>query len=198
MMTSTPYQSWSVLLRRLKFSSVVVALLGTCAGLLAHASSRVLIWSITGLLAIWLCVVGAVEQKRYHAYLDRVGPEESGFQRGGSWTMTAPNDGAASHGRQQQKSLGVAASGQSGPHGDEREIRRLSVLRQYERFFTRAAVVCVGIAIIGFGIGFLLRGAARWTVIGGLGIGGLWMCAMSIIIRKRIGAGPKSPHGGPQ
>jgi hypothetical protein len=65
-------------------------------------------------------------------------------------------------------------------------------LRRYERFFGRAAALSLVLAAAGFLIGLIvLSGAAEAVVLGGLGVGGLWLAAMCLVIRRRIRTGPR-------
>jgi hypothetical protein len=66
------------------------------------------------------------------------------------------------------------------------------VLARYERFFAWAAALSVLFALAGFLIGiFFLTGAAEAVVISALGVGGLFMAAMCLVIRRRIQTGPR-------
>jgi hypothetical protein len=66
------------------------------------------------------------------------------------------------------------------------------VLRRYERFFARVAGLSVLLSVVGFLIGiFFVTGAAQAVVISALGVGGLFLAAMCLVIRRRIQTGPR-------
>jgi hypothetical protein len=74
----------------------------------------------------------------------------------------------------------------------ERDPEAQQVLRRYERFFARAAWLSVLFAVAGILICiFFLTGGARAVVITALAVGGLWLAAMCLVIRRRVQTGPR-------
>jgi hypothetical protein len=74
---------------------------------------------------------------------------------------------------------------------DAKEPSRTEVLARYQRFFGRLAVFCLVVAMSGFVVGALLSGPARALVIAMVGFGGLLIAWMALVVRKRVGTGPK-------
>lgn len=71
------------------------------------------------------------------------------------------------------------------------ENRRIAALQRYQGFFTKAALVGVGISLAGIVVGFFLSDAAQAVVFATFGAGGLLIAAMALVIRMRIRTGPK-------
>ncbi len=105
--------------------------------------------------------------------------------------MTRPK-GSPINGDQHDRSPEPSPSELPSLSASERENRRLSALHRYERFFTRLAIAGIGVTVAGIAVSFLYSDGVRAAIIGGLGAGGLWIAAMSLVIRKRIRTGPKA------
>jgi small-conductance mechanosensitive channel len=195
-MTSTAtYRTWVVLFRRLKYSGLVVAVLGGLIGLVDHASARIVIWTVSALLAIWLWVAGMVQQRRYRRVLDQEQQDEEAVLAGTSLRMATPMSGP-SNGDERDRAPLLSRKGSVPMSVPEIERWRLSTLHRYEHFFMGVALAGVGITIAGVVISFFVSDAARAAIIAGLGVGGLWISAMSLVIRRRIRTGPKRQSPG--
>jgi hypothetical protein len=79
------------------------------------------------------------------------------------------------------------------PQADEVERAREKMLQRYQRAFGRLSVLCLVVGMSGFIVGALLSGPARALVIAMVGFGGILIAWMALVIRKRIGTGPKVP-----
>jgi hypothetical protein len=190
-MTSTAtYRTWVVLFRRLKYSGLVVGMLGALIGFAAHASARLVIWIVSALLAIWLCVAGMVEQKRYQHVLDQKQQSQGGDLARNSLRMATPM-GDPSDGDERDRSAIPSRKEPILVSGSDGERLRLATLQRYERFFMGVAFAGVGITMAGIAISVFVTDGTRAAIIAGLGVGGLWISAMSLVIRKRIRTGPK-------
>jgi hypothetical protein len=190
MTTTATYRTWVVLFRRLKYSGLVIAILGGLIGFVANASGRIVIWIVSGLLAIWLYAAGLVEQRRYEPVLYQSQQGQGSDPARRTLRMTTPMD-SPSNDDQLGRPPDPSRTDPLRLGGSERESLRLSTLHRYERFFTRLAFAGVGITIAGIVISFFVDDGARAAIIGGLGVGGLGISAMSLVIRKRIRTGPK-------
>jgi len=74
---------------------------------------------------------------------------------------------------------------------DDVEASRQKVLARYQRSFGRLAVFCLVVAMSGFIVGALLSGPASALIIAMVGFGGQLIAWVALVIRKRIGTGPK-------
>src|ERR1700683_4860611 len=80
----------------------------------------------------------------------------------------------------------------SRPLTPEQEARRDAFIHRYQRFFGRAAVLSLLIAVVGVIVGVVaLQGAVQAVVIAAVGGGGVWVASMCLVFRRRIRTGPK-------
>lgn len=78
------------------------------------------------------------------------------------------------------------------PFTPEQEARRQEALLAYQRFFARAAALSLSATVAGVIIGIVaLQGAAQAVIFAVVGGGGILLAWMILVIRKRIGTGPK-------
>jgi hypothetical protein len=82
----------------------------------------------------------------------------------------------------------------SAPEGGEFQARRIAVLRGFESVFFKGACVCVAVSVGGIVWTFFLRGSTQGVVIGVFDLGGLWLAAMFLVIKRRVRTGPKAEY----
>jgi len=176
-MNEVAYEKFIVLFRRMKYLGVAEALLGLLMGVLAGGTTRVVIWVVAGVLAVWTFITGFFWQRRYQRLL-------ASSQAAQSYpTANTPSN---------QMPLEVPSAKPIPASSTEWEARRVEALRSYERFFAGAALLGVGVAVAGVVGGQFLEGPAEATVTFGVGGGGLLMSALFLVVRKRVHTGPKA------
>jgi TRAP-type uncharacterized transport system fused permease subunit len=78
------------------------------------------------------------------------------------------------------------------PLTPEQEAVRQKALLGYQRFFTWAVALSLLLTVVGVVVGIVaLHGPAQAVVLAALGGGGLFLALMFLVIRRRIGTGPK-------
>jgi len=146
---------------------MVVAVMGVFAGLVFEGSTRVLVWIVSGLLAVWLVVANALLQMRYQKIVSRIEHDIDLADR--SQPESEPSE----------PKLPPATGGAL-------ESLRSRARRRAERYCANAALVCIGISIAGIVVGFNFSGAIRFNVIFTSFFGGVLLTWMCLLTRTRI------------
>jgi len=179
-----------LLFRTMRYLAVATALLGLSVGLTAGSDARIVVWVVSGLLAVWLLFTAFIEERRHWPFVISQ-PQKSNSTARMVLMDTSP-DGIPGSSHQRDRSPGSSSARPVSAGDSEWEGRRMSALRGYESFFYKVALAGVGISIVGIVTSFFVSGAGRAVVIAVLVAGGLLISAMALVVRKRIHTGPKT------
>ena len=170
------YEKLIVVFRRTKFSSAAVAMLGLAIGFTAKSEARLVIWITAMVLAIWMLCGGAIEERRCRRLMVMAQQTSTGSE-------TPPE----SHALYDNGTIARESSGlQSASSAENHLLLRTQIQQRHARVFWGISLCGISVSIIGATLSFYLSNGVRAAVIGGFVVGGLWIAAMSLVIRRRI------------